>query len=178
MTPAHREAYRRGGYKAFLGVPLILGPQVLGVLSIRTRREQGFSSEDLAIATAFAAQAAIALENARLYRQAELRAEKLRALSTLTRVMTLAENSPRVFEAVARAATTLLGAALARVWVADPVARVLRDQGTVGVDPQLVQLVTESRVIRYGEGLVGPILESGISEYIPDIRHDPRLLNR
>ncbi len=30
MTPAHREAYRRGGYKAFLGVPLKLGAQVLG----------------------------------------------------------------------------------------------------------------------------------------------------
>jgi len=45
MTPAHREAYRRGGYKAFLAVPLILGERVLGVLSIRTRREQGFSSE-------------------------------------------------------------------------------------------------------------------------------------
>jgi len=178
MTPAHREAYRRGGYKAFLGVPLILGAQVLGVLSIRTRREQGFSPEDLAIATAFAAQAAIALENARLYRQAEERADKLRALSTLTRAMTLAEDSPQVFEGVARAAATLLGAALARVWVADPVARVLRDQGTVGVDHQLRRLVTESRVIRYGEGLVGPIVELGISEYIPDISHDPRLLNR
>jgi len=178
MTPAHREAYRRGGYKAFLGVPLILGPQVLGVLSIRTRRAQGFSSEDLAVATAFAAQAAIALENAHLYRQAEERADKLRALSTLTRVMTQAENSPQVFEAVARAAATLLGAALARVWVADPEARVLRDQGTVAVGPQLARLVTESPVIRYGEGLVGPIVDSGIAEYIPDISNDPRLLNR
>jgi signal transduction histidine kinase/CheY-like chemotaxis protein len=39
----------------------------VGVLSIRTRREQGFSAEDLAIASAFAAQAAVALENSRLY---------------------------------------------------------------------------------------------------------------
>ena len=77
MTPAHREAYRRGGYKAFLGVPLILGPQVLGVLSIRTRREQGFSLEDLALAMAFAAQAAIALENSRLYQQTQRAYEEL-----------------------------------------------------------------------------------------------------
>ena len=67
LTAAHREAYRRGGYRAFLGVPLKLGEQVLGVLSIRTRQEQGFSSEDLSLATAFAAQAGIAIENARLY---------------------------------------------------------------------------------------------------------------
>jgi signal transduction histidine kinase len=77
MTPAHREAYRRGGYRAFLGVPLILGPQVLGVLSVRTRCEQGFSLEDLALAMAFAAQAAIALENSRLYQETQRAYEEL-----------------------------------------------------------------------------------------------------
>jgi signal transduction histidine kinase/ActR/RegA family two-component response regulator len=71
MTSAHREAYRRGGYTAFLGVPLILGEQVLGVLSIRSRRALGFSSEDVAVATAFAAQAAVALENSRLYHETQ-----------------------------------------------------------------------------------------------------------
>ena len=77
MAPAHREAFRRGGYKAFLGVPLILGPQVLGVLSVRTRRERGFSLEDLALAMAFAAQAAIALENSRLYQETQRAYEEL-----------------------------------------------------------------------------------------------------
>jgi signal transduction histidine kinase len=77
MAPAHREAFRRGGYKAFLGVPLILGPQVLGVLSVRTRREPGFSLEDLALAMAFAAQAAIALENSRLYQETQRAYEEL-----------------------------------------------------------------------------------------------------
>jgi signal transduction histidine kinase/ActR/RegA family two-component response regulator len=77
LTPAHREAYRRGGYRAFLGVPLTLGEQVLGVLSIRTRREDGFSSEDLRIATAFASQAAVALENSRLYHETQRAYEEL-----------------------------------------------------------------------------------------------------
>src|SRR5260370_2778445 len=71
MTSASREAYRRGGYTAFLGVPLILGEQVLGVLSIRSRRALGFSSEDLAVATAFAAQPAVPLENSRLYHETQ-----------------------------------------------------------------------------------------------------------
>jgi signal transduction histidine kinase/ActR/RegA family two-component response regulator len=79
MTPAHREAYRRGGYKAFLAVPLVLGERVLGVLSIRTRREQGFSSEDLAIASAFASQAAVALENSRLYQETRRAYDELSA---------------------------------------------------------------------------------------------------
>jgi len=175
LMPAHREAYRR--YRAFLGVPLTVGARVLGVLSIRTRREHGFSLEDLHIVGAFAAQAAIALENARLYRQTEERAEKLETFSALTGLMTSAGNRPRAIEAVARAATTLLGAAMARVWVADPLGRVLRDQGSSRVGPELEQLATELRVIRYGEGLIGPIVESRVPEYIFDIGQDCRLLN-
>jgi two-component system cell cycle sensor histidine kinase/response regulator CckA len=77
LTPAHREAYRRGGYRAFLGVPLKLGAEVLGVLSIRTRRARGFSSEDLQLVTAFASQAAIALENSRLYQETQRAYEEL-----------------------------------------------------------------------------------------------------
>ncbi len=52
LTPSHREAYRRGGYRAFLGVPLKVGDTVVGALSIRTLREEGFSAEDVSIATA------------------------------------------------------------------------------------------------------------------------------
>src|SRR6202521_121256 len=160
LTPSHREAYQRGGYRAFLGVPLKVGDQVLGALSIRTHREQGFSAEDVSIATAFASQAAIGLENARLYEQTEARAEKLKALSSLTRLMTAADGSPQVCQAVARAATTLLGAATARVSVADPVARVLRSEGGFSLDPEVELIVTEVPTIPYGEGLTGRIVES------------------
>ena len=178
LAPAHREAYQHGRYRAFLGVPLKLGEQVLGALSIRTTSAQGFSAEDVSIATAFAAQAAIALENARLYRQAEGRADKLKTLSALTRLMTSAENGPEVCQAVAKAATTLLGAATTRVAIADPVARVLRTEGGFGLDPEVEQIVTEIQVIPYGEGLSGSIAVSRTPEYVQDIGSDARLRNR
>ncbi len=178
LIPANREAYRRGGYSAFLGVPLKLGEQVLGVLSIRTRREEGFSPEDLAIATAFAAQAAIALENARLYRQAEARAEKLQTLSALTQLVASAEGASQVCQALARAATSLLGAATARVAVADPVARVLRTEAGFSLDPAVTQVVTEVPAIPYGQGLTGRIVDSRKPDYIVDIGSAPHLFNR
>ena len=77
VIPAHREAAARLGYRAFLGVPVKLGERVTGVLSIRTRRPGGFSKEDETIATAFASQAATALENARLFRQVQVAAEEV-----------------------------------------------------------------------------------------------------
>ena len=178
LTPSHREAYRVGGYRGFLGVPLKVGDRVLGALSIRTRRETGFSAEDVEIATAFAAQAAISLDNARLYQQSESRAENLRTLSRLTRLMSSAEGGPQVCQAVARAATTLLGAATTRVSVVDPTAKLLRTEGGFSLDPDIELIVTESATIPYGEGLTGRIVETRRPEYIVDIAEAPHLRNR
>ena len=178
LTPAHRDGYRRGGYRAFLGVPLKVGDLVLGLLSILTQHAEGFSAEDVAVATTFAAQAATALENARLYRETEARAEKLRTLSQLTRLMTSAQDSAEVFHAVARAATMLLSAVTTRVWVADPDARVLRTRASFGLDPQVEALMTDFPELPYGKGVVGRIVESRVPAYLQDIEHDPRWLNR
>jgi GAF domain-containing protein/ActR/RegA family two-component response regulator len=84
LIPAHRSAVKRLGYRAFLGVPIKVGERVIGVLSIRTRRLAGFSTGDETIATAFASQAATALENARLFREVQVAAEEVaRAQETL-----------------------------------------------------------------------------------------------
>jgi signal transduction histidine kinase len=77
IVPAHRDALRRLGYHAWLGVPAKVGERVVGVLSIRTRRPQGFTKADEAIATAFASQAASALENARLFQQVQVASEEV-----------------------------------------------------------------------------------------------------
>ena len=66
ILPEHAAAMRRLGYQGLLTVPARIGDRVVGVLSFMTRREEGFSTEDMAIATAFASHAAIALENSRL----------------------------------------------------------------------------------------------------------------
>lgn len=53
--------------KSILGAPLKVRDQVIGVLEIVNKRsEDGFSQDDIQIATTLASQAAIALENARL----------------------------------------------------------------------------------------------------------------
>ncbi len=62
----HREAVERFGYRGLLGVPVKVGERVLGVLSIRTRRAEAYSASDVGLASAFASQAAVALDNARL----------------------------------------------------------------------------------------------------------------
>jgi signal transduction histidine kinase len=52
---------------SWMGLPLIAQDRVIGMISLTRKDASAFSSEDATLASAFAGQAAVALENARLY---------------------------------------------------------------------------------------------------------------
>jgi phosphoserine phosphatase RsbU/P len=62
--------------RSWIGVPLMTKGVVLGVLNIDSRRPNRFTQRDLDVAVAFASQAAVALENARLYAESVTRVEQ------------------------------------------------------------------------------------------------------
>ena len=64
--PEHAAEMRRHGTRGLLSVPARIGDRVLGVLSFQTAREEGFTAQDMAIASALAAHAAVAVQNRRL----------------------------------------------------------------------------------------------------------------
>ena len=57
--------------RTWLGVPLLIRDQVIGMISIDSSRPDYFTPDQVQIASAFADQVAIAIENARLYRQVQ-----------------------------------------------------------------------------------------------------------
>ncbi|HEX6740101.1 MAG TPA: ATP-binding protein, partial [Vicinamibacteria bacterium] len=61
---------RRFQYRSFLGVPLRHGGEVLGSLEVVTKQPRRFGEEDQTLMTLFAVQAAVAIENARLFQEA------------------------------------------------------------------------------------------------------------
>lgn len=65
------EFYYRNQYRSAMCVPLEGGRGVLGVICLFTREQSYFNDEQLQIIRAFADQAAIAIENARLYEEAK-----------------------------------------------------------------------------------------------------------
>ena len=64
-----RERVERYGYRSFLGVPLRRGGEVLGSLEVVTKERRAFAPEDQHLMTAFADQAAVAIDNARLFEE-------------------------------------------------------------------------------------------------------------
>jgi signal transduction histidine kinase/CheY-like chemotaxis protein len=70
LTPAQHEIAARLGLRTWLSVPVQASDRLVGVLSAVTG-QAALSDDDVAVATTFAAQAGIALENSRLYAQLE-----------------------------------------------------------------------------------------------------------
>ena len=71
LTPAQAEIVARLGLRAWLSVPVRAGDRLVGVLSAVTSQPSTCSEDDVAVATTFAAQAGIAVENSRLYAELE-----------------------------------------------------------------------------------------------------------
>ncbi len=57
-------------YRALLAVPLVAQGREFGVVAVGDRTGRHFSDDDMRLTQAFADQAAVALENARLYEEA------------------------------------------------------------------------------------------------------------
>ncbi|MCL4302209.1 MAG: GAF domain-containing protein [Anaerolineae bacterium] len=57
--------------RSWLGVPLQVQERMIGIIAVDRQLPGGFAEEEVRLTTAFADQAALALENARLYQQAE-----------------------------------------------------------------------------------------------------------
>ena len=57
--------------ESWLGVPMIARDRVIGVIAVESYRKNAFTSDDLILLTAIANQAAVAIENAHLYRDLE-----------------------------------------------------------------------------------------------------------
>ena len=70
---------------SWLGVPLMLGEQVIGVMAVQSyEKENAYSEHDRDLLGGFAGQAAISIQNARLFTEAQRRSIEISTLAEIT----------------------------------------------------------------------------------------------
>jgi GAF domain-containing protein len=164
---AHVAADRRLGYTKFLGVPLKVGGRTIGVLTFRARRP--FTARDQDLAEAFAAQAAIALEHARLYREAREHAARMRALAELGRVLSETLDPDAVGQRVADSICALLGARSSVLY------RIADDGRLLAVSVSRGSTFDWALEMAPGIGLAGIAVGERRAYAAPDVLTDPSI---
>src|SRR4029434_7266824 len=76
-----RDALVRAGYRALLAVPLVREGHLLGGLTVIRKATGAFAQEIIELLTTFATQSALAIQNARLFREIEEKSRQLEVAS-------------------------------------------------------------------------------------------------
>jgi len=114
---------------AVLAQPLLYRERLIGVIEIDNRGTSApFTAHDRELLALFAAQAAIAIENARLYEALEARLTRLQTLTQLNQLVSSSLDIGRVLREIARAAATLMAAPVVSFWIVDEATRTLEVQ--------------------------------------------------
>jgi signal transduction histidine kinase len=77
LSEWQREALGRAGYRSFLGIPMRVADRIIGTLTVFSVEEREFQAEEILLMSAFADQAAIAIENANLFAEVKAKSVEL-----------------------------------------------------------------------------------------------------
>ena len=170
-----------GYIRSWMGVPLVVKERVIGMLTLDHSEPDYYSSRQAELAMAFASQAAVAIENARLYAQAEQRMRELEVLYRAEEKLNYAEEElyrhlllDQVLQTLVDVAVDILQADKSSLMVWDAQKERLVVRAAHGFSPETMAQMS----FALGEGIVGRVAASGEPMVVEDTRTDPCVARR
>ena len=178
-VPAIAAAVELGGIRTLLTAPMLKEHELVGALTVYRQEVRPFTEKQIELLTSFAAQAAIAIENARLLNELHQRttdlSETLEQQTASAKVLEVISRSAfdlhAVFETVAESSVRLCGADRAFLFQYDD--ELLRLKASFNTSPELAEWVKE-RPVRPGDHLASA--RAALHRrtiHIPDVQVDP-----
>jgi signal transduction histidine kinase len=155
--------------RSFLGVPILLRGVEYGNLYLTEKEGGDFTEEDEELVTLLAAQAAVAVENARLYESATSWSQQLESLNEVGAALVGELELEPLLDLVAGRLRELIGARLVAIALpAGDALRIAAADGEGAGDLATVELLT-------GDSKTGRVLERGRSERVDSLLEDPEV---
>ena len=179
-----RSFQRAAGIRSMLGVPLIREGVVTGLLLISRKRVQPFNKRHVDLATTFANQAVIAIENARLFDEVQARsrelAESLEQQTATSEVLQVISASPGelepVFQKMLENATRVCGAKFGTMNLVE--GDVVRRVASYNV-PFAYADAPETQTYRpHSKSSLGQVIRTKQVVHTADLRTNPAYLER
>ena len=157
-----------------IGVPLWVRDKVIGALTIDNRGVRVYTEEDIRVIQAFAQQAAIAIENARLFEAQRVQRELAEALEAAAAVVSSVLDFDRVLDYILdQVARFVPGDTYNIILIEGEVGRMIRWRGyeehQISMPPQgrdKIQIMTYPSLVQ--------MIEDGLPTFVSDTWHDPR----
>jgi len=179
-APEETRRAQVGGYRTWICVPFLGSSRGVGAIAVARRERQAFSDTEIELLQTFAAQAVIALENARLFKELEIRnrdlAEALEQQTATAEILRVIGTSPvdtqPVFDVIARSGVSVCGAHSCTLFVVD--GDMLRVAATHGVPAERVERFrTQFPVPVSAKTEVTQLLHDRRIVHLVDIEHNP-----
>ena len=181
-TDVMRETGRARGWRSNLFVPMIREDVAVGLISI-TRREPGpFAADQIALLEIFAAQAVIAIENVRLFKDLQARnrelTEAVEQQTATAEILNVISRSPTnvqpVFDVILESAMRLCETAFGAIFRFD--GERLHLVGHLGIPPEGVEAYRQAYPMapKPEMHISRAILERRVV-YVPDILAEPQI---
>ena len=169
--PFGAEISRRFGNRTLLVTPLYREGQPFGTIALRRREVRPFSEREIALLKTFGDQAAIALENVRLFNETKEALDQQRASGEVLAAISssIADTSP-VFERILTSCERLFAGKVIAIEVVDGEG-ILRVEAFRGPDPQKNEGYVVGPIITGASISANAILAQAV-QHVPDIAAD------
>jgi len=168
----------RLGHRTILSLPLLRGDEAIGSLSIRRTEVRPFTDKQIDLATTFADQAVIAIENVRLFEEVQARTrelarsvEELRALGEVSQAVNSTLDLETVLATIVAKAVQLSGTEAGAIYVFDELQRLFRLRATYGFSEDLVAAVQDQHL--GASDAIRQATQARQPQEIADIRDEP-----
>ncbi|MGB8646057.1 MAG: GAF domain-containing protein, partial [Anaerolineae bacterium] len=153
--------------RSWLGAPMQFGTKVIGILSLQAYAPHAYSEDDRRLLETIADQAAVGIENARLYEETRQRLAELEAINKISTVVRVTASSEEMLQHILDETLTALDATTGLMAFDDAGAQALHVGAARGWFNQV------PRTLARGQGLLGRVLSSGEAvitrEFNPEI---------